>query len=65
MHKRGYYTQRAFAHAMEMADQNVSRLFNMDRATISEKTLDRMCRTLRCQPGDILAYQTDEDQPAP
>jgi len=31
---------------------------------IRYSTLDAVCRELRCQPGDLLAYQDEENPPA-
>lgn len=32
-------------------------LFNETFTRISEKTLDKLCATLECQPGDLLGYK--------
>ncbi|WP_124728243.1 helix-turn-helix domain-containing protein [Staphylospora marina] len=40
---------------------NISILKNGKAKAIRLSTLDRICRVLDCQPGDILEYRHDED----
>ena len=40
---------------------NVSVLKNNKAKAIRLQTLDAICRALDCQPGDILAYEPDEN----
>lgn len=40
---------------------NISILKNGKAKAIKLETLNKICRTLDCQPGDILEYQADED----
>ena len=40
---------------------NLSVLKNNKAKAIRLQTLDAICRALDCQPGDILAYEPDED----
>ncbi|MFS8514723.1 MAG: helix-turn-helix transcriptional regulator [Planifilum fulgidum] len=40
---------------------NISILKNGKAKAIRLSTLDRICRVLDCQPGDILEYRPDED----
>ena len=42
-----------------MANQSV--LKNNKAKAIRLQTLDAICRALDCQPGDILAYEPDEN----
>jgi putative transcriptional regulator len=39
---------------------NISVLKNGKVKAIRLSTLDAICKTLRCQPGDILEYRDDE-----
>lgn len=43
---------------------NLSILKQGKAKAIKLSTLDIICRTLECQPGDILEYRDDETQPA-
>lgn len=40
---------------------NLSVLKNNKAKAIRLQTLDAICRALDCQPGDILAYELDEN----
>ena len=40
---------------------NLSVLKNNKAKAIRLQTLDAICRALDCQPGDILAYEQDEN----
>lgn len=40
---------------------NISILKNGKAKAIRLSTLDRICRVLDCQPGDILEYRRDEN----
>ena len=40
---------------------NMSVLKNNKAKAIRLQTLDAICRALDCQPGDILAYEPDEN----
>ena len=40
---------------------NLSILKNGKAKAIRMSTLDAICRALRCQPGDLLIYETEED----
>ena len=40
---------------------NLSFLKNNKAKAIRLQTLDAICRALDCQPGDILAYEPDEN----
>ena len=41
---------------------NLSILKTGKAKAVRFSTLDAICKTLRCQPGDILIYQTDEEK---
>ena len=40
---------------------NLSILKTGKAKSVRFSTLDAICKTLRCQPGDILIYQADEN----
>ncbi len=42
---------------------NISILKNGRARAIRFETLERICRALDCQPGDILEYTSDEKEP--
>lgn len=39
---------------------NISVLKNQKAKAIKIETLDKICKALQCQPGDILEWQDDE-----
>ena len=41
---------------------NMSVLKNGKAKAIRVETLDKICKVLNCQPGDILEWQDDEDE---
>lgn len=43
---------------------NLSILKNGKAKAIRMSTLDAICRALRCQPGDLLIYETEEEEDA-
>ena len=51
----------------ELADKvgitmaNISILKNGRAKAVRFATLDKICEVLRCQPGDILEYRSDEE----
>ena len=45
-----------FAQAVDITAANVSRLKNGHAKAIRFSTLEKICRVLECQPGDILSY---------
>lgn len=48
------------AKAVGITPQNLSVLKSGRAKAVRFSTLDAICQTLQCQPGDILLYQTDE-----
>ncbi|PEQ89322.1 transcriptional regulator [Bacillus sp. AFS006103] len=40
---------------------NLSNLKNGKAKAVRFSTLEAICKTLDCQPGDILEYKSDED----
>ena len=51
---------KELAEIIGITEQNLSLLQNGKVKGIRLETLDRICRTLNCQPGDILEYQPDD-----
>lgn len=45
-----------FAQAVDITGANVSILKNGHAKAIRFSTLEKICRVLECQPGDILSY---------
>ncbi|MBE6890288.1 MAG: helix-turn-helix transcriptional regulator [Ruminococcaceae bacterium] len=44
-----------------VANVNLSKLKTGKVSAVRFSTLDAICRVLKCQPGDILEYQPDEE----
>ncbi|MGX5724882.1 helix-turn-helix domain-containing protein [Metapseudomonas otitidis] len=51
---------KELAEIIGITEQNLSLLKNGKVKGIRLETLDRICRTLNCQPGDILEYLPDD-----
>ncbi|MBT1172117.1 helix-turn-helix transcriptional regulator [Bifidobacterium sp. MA2] len=49
------------AERIDITPANVSILKNGRAKAVRFTTLDRICRVLDCQPGDILEYVDDQD----
>ena len=49
------------ASRMDLTQANLSILKNGKGRAIRFSTLDRMCKVLNCQPGDILEYVEGEE----
>ena len=54
------FTELSEAIGITMA--NVSILKNGRAKAIRIETLDKICRALQCQPGDILEWREDDEQ---
>lgn len=50
------------AEKVEITPQNLSVLKTGRAKAIRFGTLEKLCRFLDCQPGDILAFETDEEE---
>jgi len=48
------------AEKVDITPQNLSVLKTGKAKAIRFDTLEKICRALDCQPGDILAYQEDD-----
>lgn len=45
-----------------VSNVNLSKMKTGKISAIRFSTLDAICKTLRCQPGDILEYQPDSEE---
>ena len=54
---------RELAEAIGIAEQNVSLLKSGKVKGIRFDTLERICAALDCQPGDILEFRREPDEP--
>ncbi|NHB86893.1 helix-turn-helix domain-containing protein [Photorhabdus tasmaniensis] len=50
-------TSRALAEKIGITEQNLSILKNGKARGIRFNTLEKICKVLECQPGDILLYE--------
>ncbi|MEZ7196881.1 helix-turn-helix domain-containing protein [Pseudodesulfovibrio karagichevae] len=55
-------SSKELAAAVGITPQNLSILKTGKAKAIRFTTLDAICRTLDCQPGDILRYDPDEPE---
>lgn len=53
-----------FAQAVDITAANVSILKNGHAKAIRFSTLEKICRVLECQPGDILSYTPQGENPS-
>jgi len=51
---------KELSEAVGVTSVNLSILKQSKAKAIRFTTLDAICEALQCQPGDILAYETDE-----
>lgn len=49
------------AEKIDLTQANLSILKNGKGKAIRFSTLERLCRELKCQPGDILEFREDEE----
>ncbi len=49
------------AKRIDLTDSNLSILKTGKAKALRVATLDALCRELKCQPGDLLEYQPDEE----
>ena len=52
-------TARELAHRIGIAEQNISALRSGRVRGVRFNTLQAICQTLNCQPGDLLEYVAD------
>nr|WP_218943595.1 helix-turn-helix transcriptional regulator [Exilibacterium tricleocarpae] len=53
---------KQLAQAIGITEQNLSLLKSGKVKGVRFATLDKICATLNCQPGDILGYREDIDE---
>ena len=53
---------KELAEQIGITEQNVSLLKSGKVRGVRFETLERICRVLDCQPGDILEYQPDVEE---
>tara|TARA_R110002096_G_scaffold29497_12_gene88800 strand:+ start:38158 stop:38367 length:210 start_codon:yes stop_codon:yes gene_type:complete len=51
---------KTLASEVGITEQNLSLLRTGKVKGVRFSTLEKICRTLNCQPGDILEYQADD-----
>jgi putative transcriptional regulator len=54
-----------FADAIGITPANVAVLKNGRAKAVRFTTLDAVCRVLECQPGDVLRWVPDDEDPLP
>jgi len=54
---------KELAEAIGITEQNLSILKNGKAKAIRLSTLNAICKTLDCQPGDVLEYQEEPQTP--
>lgn len=54
---------KELAEAVGITPQNLSVLKRGRAKAVRFSTLDKICRYLECQPGDILEFNPNEEQP--
>ena len=53
------------AERIDITPANLSILKNNKAKAVRFSTLEAICRELDCQPGDVLEYQPDPEEPIP
>jgi len=54
-----HISQSRLSRLADIDQGTMRRIFNDPRSNITLETLNRLARTLRVQPGDLLEYETD------
>lgn len=57
-------TVRALAEEIALSPSVITGLTSGRASRVDFKTLDKLCKVLHCQPGDLLVYAPDEDESA-
>lgn len=52
---------KTLAEQVGITEQNLSILKNNKAKAIRFSTLDKLCKALECQPGDLLVYKEDDN----
>lgn len=53
---------KALSELIGISEQNVSLLKSGKVKGVRFETLNKICEVLECQPGDILVYQSDDEE---
>ncbi|NAW59701.1 MULTISPECIES: helix-turn-helix domain-containing protein [unclassified Vibrio] len=56
---------KTLAQAVDITEANLSILKNGKAKAIRLPTLEKLCEVLECQPGDLLEYVDEQDNPTP
>ena len=56
MARRGFMSRKALSEASGIDETTMGRLVKDQISRIDKGTLEALCRTLKCQPGDLLEY---------
>ena len=57
--RRGIKNAHGLQIALEVSPTAAAKLWNGKFEMIGLVTLDKLCRVLRCKPGDLLKYEQD------
>jgi putative transcriptional regulator len=49
-------SQNDLARISSMSPQNIQKIEQGDAKSITFQTLERLCKALKCQPGDLLVW---------
>lgn len=63
MRSRGFRSRKALAEKASIPPWRLGAYAKGDVSLISVETLKKLCRTLKCQPGDLLAYEGPDAEP--
>jgi putative transcriptional regulator len=58
-------TQAELARLSRVSANTINAMANNKTAQVSLETLDKLCRALRCKPGDLLEYQPSQPKRRP
>jgi DNA-binding Xre family transcriptional regulator len=58
--KRGIVTAYQLQKALDIQPSVAAKLFSDNFEMIYKVSLDRLCRVLKCKPGQLITYEPDE-----
>lgn len=61
MAQKGRITQRKLSELSGVSVSAINRIYNETAERIDRNTLDALCRSLNCTPGDLLEYVPDPE----
>ena len=56
-------SQNDLARLTRMSPQNIQKIEQGEAKSMTFKTLERFCKALDCQPGDLLIFENETDDP--